>query len=136
MLRRRISRCSVRMGTESLCLFQIYQQLNIFHLQDKHVDTLSGGERKRLGLATALVHKPDVMLLDEPTNHLDVEAIQWLENHLAQRDCSFILITHDRYFLEACCKDEIWELESGKLYRCTGKEGVVIHMQLLELGVI
>lgn len=99
---------------------QIYTQLNVVDLQDKLCDTLSGGQRKRLGLATALVQKPDVILLDEPSNHLDIDAIEWLENHLASKAVTAIVVTHDRYFLETVCQSEIWELEDAALYRHTG----------------
>lgn len=99
---------------------QIFTQLNVVDLQDKDVDTLSGGQRKRLGLATALVRKPDVILLDEPSNHLDIDAIEWLEAHLANRAVTAIVVTHDRYFLETVCQSEVWELEDAALYRHTG----------------
>ena len=99
---------------------QIYTQLNVVQLQDKLVETLSGGERKRLGLASALVRKPDVLLMDEPSNHMDIDAIEWLEQYLQQRAITAIVVTHDRYFLQAVCRSEIWELEEAQLYRHTG----------------
>src|SRR3954469_874271 len=64
------------------------------------VDTLSGGWRRRVLLARALVGQPDLLLLDEPTNHLDIEAIQWLETFLAEYDGAVIFVTHDRAFLQ------------------------------------
>jgi len=77
------------------------------------VETLSGGERGRLELTKTLLEAPDLLLLDEPTNHLDVEATEHLEERLAEWPKAFVLVSHDRYFLRAVCKD-IVELEAGK----------------------
>ncbi|MGE3803559.1 MAG: ABC-F family ATP-binding cassette domain-containing protein [Gemmataceae bacterium] len=71
-----------------------------FAAADQRVETLSGGWRKRLALARALVRQPDLVLLDEPTNHLDLEGILWLEDQLQQADFAFVVVSHDRYFLE------------------------------------
>lgn len=73
-----------------------------FHL-DQQVASLSGGWKKRLAILSQVLTKPDLLLLDEPTNHLDVEGVQWLEKLLLSLDFSFLLISHDRYFLEAVC---------------------------------
>ena len=78
------------------------------------VDTLSGGWRRRVLLARALVAEPDVLLLDEPTNHLDIEAIQWLENFLAEYKGSVVFVTHDRAFLQRLAT-RIIELDRGQL---------------------
>ncbi|HEX6834993.1 MAG TPA: ABC-F family ATP-binding cassette domain-containing protein, partial [Polyangia bacterium] len=80
---------------------------------DRSVDTLSGGERGRLELAKVLLEEPDVLLLDEPTNHLDVDATEHLEERLREWPKAFVLVSHDRYFLRAVCRD-IVELEAGK----------------------
>jgi ATP-binding cassette subfamily F protein 3 len=80
------------------------------------VTTLSGGERGRLELAKVLVRQPDLLLLDEPTNHLDLAAIERLESFLSEYPGAFVLVSHDRAFIRAVCK-EIVELESGKFVR-------------------
>ncbi|NUM56237.1 MAG: ABC-F family ATP-binding cassette domain-containing protein [Candidatus Hydrogenedentes bacterium] len=86
---------------------------------DRSVATLSGGERRRVDLAAALVRHPDLLLLDEPTNHLDVTSVQWIEDFLAAYTGSCILVTHDRYFLDRVV-NRIVELEHG---RVTGYPG-------------
>ena len=67
---------------------------------DQRLDTVSGGERRRVALTRLLMQKPDILLLDEPTNHLDAESVSWLEHHLAQYEGTVIAVTHDRYFLD------------------------------------
>ena len=80
----------------------------------RSVDTLSGGERGRVELAKVLLAQPDLLLLDEPTNHLDVEAVEHLEERLAEWPTAFVLVSHDRYFLQAVCR-HIVDVENGKL---------------------
>ncbi len=82
---------------------------------DKQVGQLSGGERKRLQLASVLISKTDMLILDEPTNHLDIAMIAWLERYLIKYNKAIILVTHDRYFLERITT-QIMEIENGKVY--------------------
>jgi len=103
---------------------QILGKLNIHHLQQK-VSTLSGGQRKRVALAKVLIdigfeHKHVLLIMDEPTNHLDVEMVEWLEHYLNQENITLLLVTHDRYFLDAVC-EEIWELDRSQLVIYKGR---------------
>jgi ABC transport system ATP-binding/permease protein len=98
---------------------QILGKLRIHHF-DQLVSTLSGGQRKRVALAQTLInigfeHKHVLLIMDEPTNHLDVEMIEWLEHYLNQEKVTLLLVSHDRYFLDAVC-DEIWELDESELF--------------------
>ncbi len=85
----------------------------------KKAGQLSGGQQKRLALASALIQPCDLLLLDEPTNHLDSETIAWLEEYLTHLNCAIILVTHDRYFLDTVAT-KILELDKGKSYVYTG----------------
>jgi ATPase subunit of ABC transporter with duplicated ATPase domains len=82
-------------------------------------ERLSGGESRRVALAAVLIGEHDLLLLDEPTNHLDVEAIDWLAQHLAQRGEALVVVTHDRWFLDAVC-NRTWELAGGRLHGYDG----------------
>lgn len=98
---------------------QILGKLNIHQLQQT-VGTLSGGQRKRIALARTLIdigfeHKHVLLIMDEPTNHLDVEMVEWLEHYLNKENVTLLLVTHDRYFLDAVCT-EVWELDNSNLY--------------------
>lgn len=97
---------------------QILFKLKLENLNQK-VHLLSGGQKKRLSLATILINKPDLLILDEPTNHLDLEMIEWLESYFKKENITLFMVTHDRYFLERVC-NEIVELENGKLYSYKG----------------
>ena len=98
---------------------QILGKLNIHHLQQT-AGTLSGGQRKRVALAKTLIdigfeHKHVLLIMDEPTNHLDVEMVEWLEHYLNQEKVTLLLVTHDRYFLDAVC-EEMWEMDGSSLH--------------------
>jgi ATP-binding cassette subfamily F protein uup len=80
---------------------------------------LSGGQKKRLALCSALLEKPDLLILDEPTNHLDLEMIEWLEAYFIKEKLTLLMVTHDRYFLERVC-NEIIELDKGVLFSYKG----------------
>jgi ATP-binding cassette subfamily F protein 3 len=82
-------------------------------------EKLSGGQQNRLGLACLLLAAPDVLLLDEPTNHLDVNAVEWLEEFLQGYESAYVIVSHDRYFLDRCCR-RIIELENGRAANYTG----------------
>jgi ABC transport system ATP-binding/permease protein len=83
------------------------------------IKTLSGGQRKRVQLARVLIENPDFLILDEPTNHLDLTMIEWLENYLEQSNCTLLMVTHDRYFLDRVC-DEVLELANESIYKYKG----------------
>ncbi|MBK6936774.1 MAG: ABC-F family ATP-binding cassette domain-containing protein [Chitinophagaceae bacterium] len=98
---------------------QVLGKLNIHNLSQP-VNTLSGGQRKRVALAKTLIdigfeHKHVLLVMDEPTNHLDVSMVEWLEHYLDKENVTLLLVTHDRYFLDAVC-NEIWELDRSEMY--------------------
>ncbi len=86
---------------------------------DWPVESLSGGEKRRVALTRLLIQKPSILLLDEPTNHLDAESVEWLENHLKEYAGAVLMITHDRYFLDHVV-DWILELDRGKYFPYEG----------------
>ena len=100
---------------------ELNQILSRFKIDDlnQNLKDLSGGQRKRLSLATLIMDAPELLLLDEPTNHLDIEMIEWLEDYLRTQNITMLMITHDRYFLDRVC-NHILELEDGKLYHHKG----------------
>lgn len=91
--------------------------LHVMGFEDEHevIDHLSGGQKKKVALAAALMAPCDILLLDEPTNHLNSEMVLWLEQQLIQRKKALVMVTHDRYFLDRVCK-KIVEIDKGKLY--------------------
>ena len=97
---------------------QILSRLKITRYEQP-VRELSGGQRKRVGLAKVLITRPDFLILDEPTNHLDTEMIEWLEDYLHDTQTTLLMVTHDRYFLDRVC-DNIIELDDYGLYSYAG----------------
>ena len=93
--------------------------LGVSERLDARVGPMSGGERRRVALAALLVGEHDLVVLDEPTNHLDVEGIAWLAAHLADRRCAQLVVTHDRWFLDAVCTDT-WEVADARVFRYEG----------------
>lgn len=93
------------------------------------VNTLSGGQRKRIALASALINPVDLLILDEPTNHIDNETIVWLEQYLYKRKGALLMITHDRYFLDRVT-NRILELNKGKMYSYAGNYSKFLEMKV------
>lgn len=113
---------------------QILSHLNIHELEQP-VQTLSGGQKKRVALAKVLILEPDFLILDEPTNHLDIEMIEWLEEYLSTKNMTLFIVTHDRYFLDRICT-QIIELDKGKLFPYNGNYSLYVekkaHREMVE----
>jgi ATP-binding cassette subfamily F protein uup len=119
-------------------LKQILGTLNLHQLNEK-VGNLSGGQKKRVALAQALIEAElhegrCLLILDEPTNHLDVSMIEWLEEYLGARKMTLLLVTHDRYFLDAVC-NEIIEIDEEKVYVYKGNYDYFLEQKSLRLEV-
>ena len=119
-------------------LKQILGKLNLHHLSEK-VGNLSGGQKKRVALAQALIEADlhpgrCLLILDEPTNHLDVDMIEWLEDYLAAAKVTLLLVTHDRYFLDAV-SNEIVEIDEEKVYVYKGDYDNFLEQKSLRLEV-
>lgn len=99
-------------------LKQLLSQLKIDNLSAT-ISTLSGGQRKRVALARAILEEPELIILDEPTNHLDIEIIEWLENYLRHSRVTLLMVTHDRYFLDRIC-NRIIEIDNRQIYTYDG----------------
>ncbi len=97
---------------------------------DARIGNLSGGYRKRIALATALLSEPDVLLMDEPTNHLDAMSVEWLQSYLKTYRGAILLITHDRYFLDRVT-NRIIEIDRGDLYNYTGNYSYFLEKKAL-----
>jgi ATP-binding cassette subfamily F protein uup len=104
---------------------EVLSKLDIHHL-NQNIESLSGGQRKRVALAKLIIDEPQLIIMDEPTNHLDLDMIEWMEGYLQRSDISLLLVTHDRYFLDRVC-NEIIELDNQTLYRYKGNYSYFIE---------
>jgi ATP-binding cassette subfamily F protein uup len=97
---------------------QILSRLQV-NFTERQIKSLSGGQQKRVALAKVLIDNPDFLVLDEPTNHLDLDMIEWLEKYLKDNNKTLLIVTHDRYFLDAVCTI-MFEIDNGQLYKYQG----------------
>ena len=112
---------------------QILFKLNLDNLE-MMVGTMSGGQKKRLALASMILNRPDLIIMDEPTNHLDLDMIEWLEEFFRKENFTIFMVTHDRYFLERVC-NEIVELEDGNLYTYKGNYSYYLDKKEARIAV-
>ncbi|MFW5821074.1 MAG: ABC-F family ATP-binding cassette domain-containing protein [Bacteroidota bacterium] len=119
----RLAEASLRMDLAGAWDYErrLEEMLSRFAIRDTEqlIGELSGGQKKRLALSLVLLDSPDILLLDEPTNHLDIEMIEWLEEYLSRPGITFLMVTHDRYFLDRICT-HIFELSNKNLYKHEG----------------
>lgn len=94
---------------------EVLSRLDVDRLMDRDMESLSGGEQKKVALSRILIDDTNLLLLDEPTNHLDIQMIEWLEDFLGKQRLAILMVTHDRYFLDNVCQDII-ELDNSQLY--------------------
>ncbi|PKM88633.1 MAG: ABC transporter [Firmicutes bacterium HGW-Firmicutes-12] len=132
-LQTRLINLSQRMDTSNAWQLEseaktILTKLGITEFMDT-VATLSGGQRKRIALASALINPAELLILDEPTNHIDNDTVAWLEQYLAKRKGALLMVTHDRYFLDRVT-NRIVELENGKLYSYGGNYSKYLEIKL------
>ena len=99
---------------------EILSRMKVDSLLDRQMETLSGGEQKKVALCRLLMDDCNLLILDEPTNHLDIEMIEWLEEFLSRQRLAILMVTHDRYFLDNVC-DNIYELDNARLYHYRGR---------------
>ncbi|HJW30173.1 MAG TPA: ABC-F family ATP-binding cassette domain-containing protein, partial [Saprospiraceae bacterium] len=110
-------------------IMTLLHQLHFDNL-DTSIQTLSGGQKKRVAMALVILSRPDVLILDEPTNHLDMSMVEWLETYLQHPDRTFLTVTHDRYFLDRVC-NQIIELDRGKLRSFQGNYSTYLEKKAL-----
>lgn len=110
--------------------FEIKAVLSKLGIQelDGMTDVLSGGQKKRVALAAALLQPCDILILDEPTNHLDNDMVEWLEKYLMKLTCALIMVTHDRYFLDRV-NNKILEIDNSKIYVYEGNYGAFLQLK-------
>ncbi len=99
---------------------EILSRMKVDTLLDRPMETLSGGEQKKVALCRLLMDDCNLLILDEPTNHLDIDMIEWLEEFLSRQRLAILMVTHDRYFLDNVC-DNIYELDNARLYHYKGR---------------
>lgn len=99
---------------------EILSRMKVDTLLDRPMETLSGGEQKKVALCRLLMDDCNLLILDEPTNHLDIDMIEWLEEFLSRQRLAILMVTHDRYFLDNVC-DNIYELDNSRLYHYKGR---------------
>ena len=99
---------------------EIVSRMKVDSLLDRQMETLSGGEQKKVALCRLLMDDCNLLILDEPTNHLDIDMIEWLEEFLSRQRLAILMVTHDRYFLDNVC-DNIYELDNARLYHYRGR---------------
>ena len=99
---------------------EILSRMKVDTLLDRHMETLSGGEQKKVALCRLLLDDCNLLILDEPTNHLDIDMIEWLEDFLSRQRLALLMVTHDRYFLDNVC-DNIYELDNARLFHYRGR---------------
>ena len=99
---------------------EILSRMKVDTLLDRPMETLSGGEQKKVALCRLLMDDCNLLILDEPTNHLDIDMIEWLEEFLSRQRLAILMVTHDRYFLDNVC-DNIYELDNARMYHYKGR---------------
>lgn len=125
---------AISLGIDDNNIYKIHVALNTLNINDlalKPFETLSSGQKTKIYLARLLIQKPDILLLDEPTNHLDVKSLEWLENYLKNYQGAFLVVSHDRRFLDNTVT-KILELENGQIKTYRGNYSFYRQQKLIE----